>query len=62
MEDPEIPDAVIAATADGLAIDPDDIAYFLGRETLIVTKQPGMARSREWLFVVMTRNAAGPAS
>jgi KUP system potassium uptake protein len=62
MEDPDIPDAVIAATTDGLAIDPDDIAYFLGRETLIVTKQAGMARWREWLFVVMTRNAAGPAS
>jgi KUP system potassium uptake protein len=62
MEDPDIPEALLAAAGDGLAIDPDDIAYFLGRETLIVTKQPGMARWREWLFVLMTRNAAGPAS
>jgi KUP system potassium uptake protein len=62
MEDPDIPEAVIAAATEGLAIDPDDIAYFLGRETLIVTRQPGMARWREGLFVIMTRNAAGPAS
>jgi hypothetical protein len=26
MEDPDVPEAVIAATTDGLAIDPDDIA------------------------------------
>jgi KUP system potassium uptake protein len=36
-------------------------SYFLGRETLIITKQPGMAIWREKLFSVMTRNAR-PAS
>ena len=33
------------------------MTYFLGRETLIVTKQPGMALWREQLFVLMARNA-----
>ena len=33
------------------------MTYFLGRETLIVTKAPGMAIWRERLFVLMARNA-----
>jgi KUP system potassium uptake protein len=60
MEDPDVPAALRAARAEGLNFDENDVAYFLGRETLIVTRQPGMARWREWLFVLMTRNAAGP--
>jgi KUP system potassium uptake protein len=60
MEDPDVPQALRDARAEGLTLDENDVAYFLGRETLIVTRQPGMARWREWLFVLMTRNAAGP--
>ena len=41
----------------GLDIDLSDVTYFLGRETLIVTSQPGMAQWREQLFVLMSRNA-----
>jgi KUP system potassium uptake protein len=62
MEDPDVPQALRAARAEGLEVDSDDVAYFLGRETLIVTSQPGMARWREALFVLMTRNAAGPTA
>jgi KUP system potassium uptake protein len=57
MEDPHVPNALHAARALGLEIDPDDITYFLGRETILVTGRRGMARWREKLFVVMTRNA-----
>jgi KUP system potassium uptake protein len=57
MEDPHVPQALHAAQAHGLTIDLDDITYFLGRETLLVTGRRGMARWRERLFVVMTRNA-----
>jgi KUP system potassium uptake protein len=58
MEEPNIP-AVIDQTA-GQAlprIDPGDTTYFLGRETIISTSRPGMAKWREKLFALMSRNA-----
>ena len=57
MEDPNVPEALARACEKGLALDEDDVTYFLGRETLIVTRTPGMAMWRERLFVVMARNA-----
>ena len=57
LEDPDVPQALALARTQGLDIDPDDITYFLGKETLIVTNTPGMALWRERLFVVMARNA-----
>jgi KUP system potassium uptake protein len=57
MEDPDVPVALLEARAHGLPLDPDDVTYFLGRETLIVTGERGMARWREKLFVLMSRNA-----
>jgi KUP system potassium uptake protein len=57
MEDPHVPQALRAAKAGGLDIELDDVTYFLGRETLLITGRRGMARWRERLFVVMTRNA-----
>jgi KUP system potassium uptake protein len=57
MEDPNVPDALARARAQGLHIDLGDLTYFLGRETIIVTRHPGMAVWRERLFVLMARNA-----
>ena len=57
MQDPNVPDALRAAQSKGLAIDADDVTYFLGRETILVTHRRGMAIWREKLFVLMTRNA-----
>ncbi len=57
MEDPNVPEALVRAYEQGLELDEDDVTYFLGRETLIVTKSPGMAIWREKLFVFMARNA-----
>jgi KUP system potassium uptake protein len=57
MEDPNVPQALALAREHGLEMDVEDVTYFLGRETLIVTRAPGMAMWRERLFVLMARNA-----
>jgi KUP system potassium uptake protein len=57
MEDPDIPLALRQAGDKGLRFDEADTTYFLGRETLIVSPNPGMAKWRERLFVLMARNA-----
>jgi KUP system potassium uptake protein len=57
MEDPNVPDALRQAREQGLPIDAEDVTYFLGRETIIVTRKQGMAPWREKLFVLMARNA-----
>jgi len=57
MEDPNVPEALVRACEHGLQVDADDVTYFLGRETLIVTDTPGMSSWRERLFVFMARNA-----
>jgi len=57
MEDPSIPDILKRVREKGLKFNLMGTTFFLGRETLIVTKKPGMARWREALFVAMSRNA-----
>jgi KUP system potassium uptake protein len=57
MDEPNVPEALALARERGVAIDFEDVTYFLGRETVIVTKNPGMATWREQLFVLMARNA-----
>jgi KUP system potassium uptake protein len=57
MQDPNVPDALRVAQERGLEVDADDVTYFLGRETILVTHRRGMAIWREKLFVLMTRNA-----
>ena len=57
MEDPDVPEALARAREQGLALDTEDLTYFLGRETIIVTRRRGMAIWREKLFVLMARNA-----
>ena len=57
MEDADVPAALGAIAHDGLSFRPMETTYFLGRETLIATRRPGMALWRERLFAVLSRNA-----
>jgi KUP system potassium uptake protein len=56
-EDPEVPPVLALLAEHGLVIDPAQSTFFLGRETLLATKRPGMAIWREKLFVTLSRNA-----
>src|SRR3954453_7462839 len=57
MEDPDVPGVLAEVEHPCLKLPPMRTTYFLGRETLIASKKPGMAIWREQLFAVMSRNA-----
>jgi KUP system potassium uptake protein len=57
MEDPDVPVVMGELRRAGVPIDVDDLTFFLGRETIVVGRRPGMATWREKLFVLMSRNA-----
>jgi KUP system potassium uptake protein len=57
MENPSIPDILKRGREKGLQFNLMGTSFFLGRETLIPSKRPGMAMWREGLFAWMSRNA-----
>jgi KUP system potassium uptake protein len=57
MESPDVPEALRQVEPPDLRFDEGSTTFFLGRETLLATKRPGMAIWRERLFSWMTRNA-----
>jgi KUP system potassium uptake protein len=57
MEEPNVPEALAALKEKGMEFKPLETTYFLGRETLIPSRRPGMAIWREHLFAMMNRNA-----
>jgi KUP system potassium uptake protein len=57
MEDPEIPRVLENVQAPGFKFDPQDTTYFLGRETIMASRRPGMPIWREKIFALISRNA-----
>jgi KUP system potassium uptake protein len=57
MEDPDVPQALGELTVRGLTFDPDDVTYFIGRESVVAGKAPGMHPAFEHLFVWLNRGA-----
>jgi KUP system potassium uptake protein len=59
MEDPDLPNVLENLEPQhGLVFDMDQTTFFLGRETVIAGKHPGMMIWREKLFAFMSRNAS----
>lgn len=57
MDDPDIVDMIDRCREKKLVIPLEGTTFFLGREELVSTDRPGMARWRERLFAFMSRNA-----
>ncbi|MEQ1659357.1 MAG: KUP/HAK/KT family potassium transporter, partial [Hylemonella sp.] len=58
---PDIPKALELCQAQGLPINLFETSYFLSREIVVPTRGAGMARWREALFALMSRNAGNVA-
>ncbi len=61
MNIPDIPQALERCQAQGLSINLFETSYFLSREIVVPTRGAGMARWREALFSLMSRNAGNVA-
>jgi len=61
MDPPDIPDALASCRSEELPINLFETTYFLSREIVIPTEQPGMMLWRERLFAFMARNAGSIA-
>ncbi|HKB80210.1 MAG TPA: potassium transporter Kup [Thermoanaerobaculia bacterium] len=57
IEDPDLP-TLLSTVKGPVTFSPMSTSYFLGRETLIATRAPGMALWRDHLFAWMMRNAS----
>ncbi len=57
MQMPNVIEVLQRCADAGLATDRNDTSFFLGRETLLITDRPGMARWRKTLFAFLSRNA-----
>jgi len=61
FESPDVPRALTEARAYGLAIDPETITFFIGRETLVPAEHSALSRWRTWLYMMLAGNAQSPA-
>jgi len=61
FESPDIPEALVAARAQGLAVEMDQSTFFLGRETLVPGEHPSLSRWRVALYMWLASNALSPA-
>jgi KUP system potassium uptake protein len=57
MEEPDVPKALSEVRHHSLKFDPDTATYFIGRESIIAGKAPGMNPLQEQLFVLLNRGA-----
>ena len=60
LETPDLRQVLAQLGSRGILEATGRISVYLGRETLIVTKEPGLPQWRKHLFALISRNAQGP--
>jgi KUP system potassium uptake protein len=59
MEQPDIPALLRRAQAKGYPVDPSDVTYFVGRETVVPREDgKGLPRPVESVFTFLLRNSS----
>jgi KUP system potassium uptake protein len=62
FQTPDVPAALAEARRFGLAVDPENSTFFVGRETLVASSKPTIARWRIALYRWLASNALSPAN
>jgi KUP system potassium uptake protein len=62
METPDIPKIIGGMNAHGVEVDPNDVSYFLGRESLVFTGKSRMSLPRKVFFKMMSQNAVAASA
>ncbi|MDQ3033704.1 MAG: potassium transporter Kup [Myxococcota bacterium] len=57
MQTPRVTDVLRACHEEGLHTRPEDTSFYLGREKLVITRNPGMPYWRKVVFAFFSRNA-----
>ena len=57
MQSPRVTDILRACESAGLHTTTETTSFYLGREKLLVTAKPGLARWRKGLFSFLSRNS-----
>ena len=60
FETPDVPLALEAARAFGLALDVETTTFFIGRETLVPAEHPALGQWRTWLYMRLASSALSP--
>jgi KUP system potassium uptake protein len=62
METPDIPQILGTMNKHGVKVDPKDVSYFLGRESLVFTGKSNMSLPRKVFFKMMSQNAVAASA
>lgn len=62
MQKPNVPRLLRQCASHGLEVEPEKATFFLGREIIVSSANPGMARWREHLFALASKLAQQPAT